>query len=289
MLIETIIYCITCHKENKSYVGQTYSHKLTRGKYYEYGIKGRFGEHIGASKRNKTTPLATAIREHGEDNFEIKELERCSLDLADSREHYYIHQLKTLVPHGYNVQSHSRYRSTLLKINEKVERAEIRGIKCNGSISKIRVLLKVEGKTDFLRFMFSINPDEKLQDTIKRAEEFCLNLVDKTQILHHSSLQDKEELWWPYKEKLDKLSSDKVEQIRLVLFNEKLVRSYIKTDKTLKYKDQIIHTFGGKKVTLDDALKIAKSFANKLQEDHNCKIIIADNLTNQGSQQEDAV
>lgn len=88
------IYLITNEKNGKIYVGQT---SLTATK--------RWSSHkrdANSTTRNLQTPLARAIRKHGQENFVIKILEDCPSDKLDEREIYWIKELKA-IENGYNL------------------------------------------------------------------------------------------------------------------------------------------------------------------------------------------
>jgi group I intron endonuclease len=93
------IYKITCTKTNLCYVGQTQKDLSNRMKHHIYNSK------------NKESPLAKAINEHGEQNFTIEVIERADLNRLDEIEAKWIKQLNTVSPNGYNVYSHGRYRN----------------------------------------------------------------------------------------------------------------------------------------------------------------------------------
>ena len=102
-----LIYLITCLNNNKKYVGQTRSHYKNRGKFRPYGIQFRFKCHMNKAVRNTSikqcTYLYNAMRKHGTENFRIEELEICTVEDADDREKYWIKELNTLFPNGYNL------------------------------------------------------------------------------------------------------------------------------------------------------------------------------------------
>ena len=99
-----IIYLIHCILENKDYVGQT-----------RRSLKKRWAEHRRAvsnyvGKECHGKPIAIQlidwkIDELGEDAFEIKILERPLLEDLNDREAYWISQMKSKVPCGYNQTS----------------------------------------------------------------------------------------------------------------------------------------------------------------------------------------
>ncbi len=278
MEIRGIVYNITCVKTDKKYIGQTLTHKKTRGKYYSYGIRERLVEHIGAAKRGRNTPLCKAICEHGNENFKIEEIKRCELEMINTLESLYITQYNTLVPNGYNVQEHSRPRSSKIYVdNSIIENIEIRGIKENDENKKVRVLVKYKNNNDRTRYMFG-SGNETFEDALNRAKDFCSNLADKDKIIEHNSLNPSDKEWWPYKEKIDKFDTKQVSRLRLTLFNNSLVRVHIKTNDMKSWKEEVKYTFGGKKIPLVSAFLIAESFAQELSNRHNLNYTIEKRL-----------
>lgn len=49
-----IIYQITCKSTNLKYIGQATNLKYKNGKPYNYGAKGRWSDHLCASKTRNT-------------------------------------------------------------------------------------------------------------------------------------------------------------------------------------------------------------------------------------------
>ena len=58
--------------------------------------------HIEDAKKHPDRPLYLAINKYGKDNFEIKELECCDIDLLDNREKFWISYFNTYLGTGYN-------------------------------------------------------------------------------------------------------------------------------------------------------------------------------------------
>lgn len=81
------IYCITNIINGKKYIGQSNN------------VKRRFNEHI---KGNADTIIHNAIKKYGEENFKIETLET-NITNYNEREQYWIKELNTLVPNGYNM------------------------------------------------------------------------------------------------------------------------------------------------------------------------------------------
>lgn len=87
------VYRIINKLNGKMYVGQT-----------EKPIETRFREHLKPS--NQSRKIKEAISEYGSSNFDIELLEQCETrDMAWNREQYWIKELNTLSPNGYNLAS----------------------------------------------------------------------------------------------------------------------------------------------------------------------------------------
>lgn len=87
------IYKILNNINGKIYVGQT-----------TQTLDIRFQRHYYDSQRSreKTRPLYSAFKKYGFENFSIFQLEECSDDYLNERETYWISQLKSTIPLGYN-------------------------------------------------------------------------------------------------------------------------------------------------------------------------------------------
>lgn len=86
------IYAITNHITNKRYVGQT---KRT--------IDKRFRSHLSEAKSNKYQMyLHKSIRKYGPESFTIELIEECDVSVVYEREIFWIRELNTKAPNGYN-------------------------------------------------------------------------------------------------------------------------------------------------------------------------------------------
>lgn len=102
------IYKIINISNGIMYVGQAVSHILNHMKYRPYGHVGRFKCHISeafSTKKNQSHYLNNAIRKYGVVNFVVELIECCEPNNADEREMYYIKELNSLYPHGYNLKN----------------------------------------------------------------------------------------------------------------------------------------------------------------------------------------
>jgi group I intron endonuclease len=94
------IYCITS-PSGKKYVGQCLKH-LSNGR--KHGYIGRWKEHIRDSTyKNCCRLLNASIRKYGPENFNIEILKECPEDELNYYEKYYITNLNTKKPNGYNL------------------------------------------------------------------------------------------------------------------------------------------------------------------------------------------
>ena len=102
------VYKITCLSNGKIYVGQAVSHILNHKRYRPYGREGRFRCHISeafSTKKNQSHYLNNAIRKYGVADFVVELIECCEINDADEREIYYIKELNSLYPFGYNLKN----------------------------------------------------------------------------------------------------------------------------------------------------------------------------------------
>lgn len=86
------IYMIINKINNKKYVGQT-----------NQGAHKRFSQHKVADSL-----IGRAIRKYGEDNFEIRILEKVRVDEANAYEELHINNNNCVYPNGYNLTQQGR-------------------------------------------------------------------------------------------------------------------------------------------------------------------------------------
>ena len=102
------IYLITnIHPDagGKTYVGQTQSHVLNRGKYRPYGRDRRWAAHVSEAKANgnkQSRKLNNAIRKYGPESFSVELLTQCELEDADFYEEFFI-DIYHSITDGYNI------------------------------------------------------------------------------------------------------------------------------------------------------------------------------------------
>ena len=102
------IYKIINLTTGKIYVGQAVSHILNHSRYRPHGCEGRFKCHISeafSTKKNQSHYLNNSIRKYGVDDFVVELIECCEIQNSDEREIYYINELNSLFPNGYNLKN----------------------------------------------------------------------------------------------------------------------------------------------------------------------------------------
>ena len=119
--IRGVIYCVEHSATGKKYVGQTRSHRLNHGRYRPFGADGRFRDHMSCAICNTKTGQCSAlyndIRLHGPAAFKYSQIEECDVLALDAREKYWIAQLCTFHPDGYNLTDGGRTTvSTIVSI-----------------------------------------------------------------------------------------------------------------------------------------------------------------------------
>lgn len=86
-----VIYKITNTLNGKSYIGKT-----------RQGLGRRITQHKYDSKRG-SLGIGAAIRKYGWENFTVEVLEECPIELLNEREIFWIAELNSKAPNGYNL------------------------------------------------------------------------------------------------------------------------------------------------------------------------------------------
>lgn len=90
--MEYSIYIIRCKINNKHYVGQTKKYPIER-----------IIQHVREAMRARGYAFHSAIRRHGEINFELIETKHCPAEEADYWEDFYTTYYNSVQPNGYNI------------------------------------------------------------------------------------------------------------------------------------------------------------------------------------------
>jgi group I intron endonuclease len=254
---EFYIYKITCLPTNKVYIGQTQKLKHKDGKPYNYGIAGRWCDHVSTSKKSDS-PLHTAIREYGIQSFTQELIETVSQETVDEREAYWIRELNTKVPNGFNVVSQTRckHRDSTSIANLYLSTAtevELKVIKNNG-IPKL-VYVYVTTPTERKRFTFGQSKDSCFKEALDDATEFV-------NIFSNNNVKIKQD-------KLLEFQSKVLQKVRIVPFNKTIVAVYLKSE-----TEQKRVCFGGKHIDFEDAKQKAEEFVSGLNY-----IVLENNLS----------
>jgi group I intron endonuclease len=228
---EYYIYRITCLSSGKSYIGQTQRFKYKDGNPYQYGITGRWCDHVSSAKRSNA-PLQEAIRNHGVGSFTHSILETVSEPEADSREAYWISMLNTLVPNGYNATTHSR-------------------CKHRHTSNIVDIYLYIDTPTGRNRLTFGQGKTDTFETALNQANAVVEQYRERGVTILSS-------------DKRSPFLGQQLQRIRLVPFHKSMVAIYI-TDSLGK---QTRICFGGKHVSYEDASNHAIEFIRGLQS--NC-------------------
>jgi group I intron endonuclease len=98
-----LIYKITNKITGKTYVGQT-----------SKTIQERFRAHLKKARKKVNRRLYDSMNHHGYDNFIIEEIEKVSDSImADDREKFWIKELDSIMPNGYNMTDGGEGGNTL--------------------------------------------------------------------------------------------------------------------------------------------------------------------------------
>jgi len=119
------IYLLTS-PSNKKYIGQTVSY-LSNGR--SYGYFERWKEHVRESKgkRSGSRLLNNAIRKYGHTNFEVTLLEKVDISIINEREIFWIKEMNTMTPSGYNLTTGGSERHRLSEESKKLLSEKTKG------------------------------------------------------------------------------------------------------------------------------------------------------------------
>ena len=124
------IYKITNNINGKIYIGQSIN-IYERWKQHEYKA-------FNCNEKAYNSAIHQAYRKYGIENFSYEIIEECSPEQLDAREIYWIKQLNSLTPNGYNITSGGQYfKGASYKINRGLlEKKVYYCKKCGKQISK---------------------------------------------------------------------------------------------------------------------------------------------------------
>jgi group I intron endonuclease len=257
-----VIYQILCKPTQLKYIGQATNLKYKNDKPYNYGVNGRWSDHL-CSAKTRNTPLSNAIKQYGKDKFVIEVLEEAALETLDEKEAYWISEYNTLYPNGYNVARHSRNRhrdTSNLHIfyKDKIRSATISPIKQNGELKIVYVYLTLnDGSQE--RLVFGQKEDSTYEEAINQATEFLQKLKCDyvTSTNYSNNLSEK------YASKLNEFKDKEITSVRITTASN-LIAVYIGTSEMKLNSEHKRICFGGKIITKEKAYEIAKQFVAEL-------------------------
>jgi hypothetical protein len=89
-----VIYKITNNINGKVYIGQTVT-----------TVQNRWRQHITQSSRKNRSALHSAIEKYGKENFALESIDSAiSIEELNFKEEFWITQLNSVVPNGYNLR-----------------------------------------------------------------------------------------------------------------------------------------------------------------------------------------
>lgn len=267
------IYQAKSKTTNKLYIGQAQDTKMKEDKEYKYGIAGRWSDHVSSAFRGATTPLAKAILEYGADDFELTCLEAGVSDKRmDEREAHWIQTRNAVVPNGYNVMRHSRCKhreqTTIAEhYLPTTTKVRISPVNTKGVPKLVHVYLDQVGE-DPVRLVFGQSAKTTFQEALLEAQEFAAIFAEHGIDTFEETVDDPLR---KYQEKIEQFRGTAIERIRIANFNN-LVSIHIKTPEgTFRI------CFGGKKITSDNAYKLAVVVKDKIIEaSTNNNILVQD-------------
>lgn len=256
-----VIYQITCNSTTLKYIGQATNIKHKNDKPYKYGATGRWSDHVSSSKTHGT-PLCKAIQEYGKKDFTIEVLEEAPSEMLDEREAYWMSELNTIHPNGYNIASHSRNRhreTSNLHIfyKDRVKSALISPIKKDGELKMAYVYLTLHDDSQE-RLAFGQKSDSTYEDAMNEVTEFLTQLDCPHTTKCNDTLSEK------YASKLNEFKDKEITSVRITSASN-LIAVYIGTSEMKLSKEHKRICFGGKKITKEDAYNIAKQFVAELK------------------------
>jgi hypothetical protein len=256
------IYKIKNIQTGKIYIGQAREFKKKNNIPYNYGIKGRWNDHVSSSK-TLSTPLAIDIRKYGKDSFELDELCKENLNDLDALEANYIQLLQSFVPNGYNVMRHSqnkhRDKSNIVShFRGQVVSAVLRKIRRNTIYTLVYCYLELQDGSK-RRIIFGQNSNKTFQDVWDDAVSFA----EELDVPIEENTSNSDDLFERYSSKLQEFSNSDITKIRITNASN-LIAVYITTSDMTSWKEQKRICFGGKHISKEIAYFTACEFIEAL-------------------------
>jgi group I intron endonuclease len=279
------------------YVGQTYTLRKA-GKYLRsFGYQKRFQEHLSYTGTKKASMLGRAMETLGKEYFYVELLEECDIENIDDRERYWIDQLCTLYPQGYNVLYGAPYShdpDVRKKISDSMKEffkdPIVRGVYSDShknkfkevnmdNIKNIEIHPIKEGGIDKIVYMYLIYNDDTKQrrryggvhESYEHAFVRCYN--DAIQLCHTPEMIYVKTT--RHDDVLREISPSDITKFYARIYKIKqyrLVAVFVHMNNGKKR-----YVFGGKTIDLKDAYTSALDFINKLKKD-DTYVCIAEDL-----------
>lgn len=294
--VRGIIYKITCIPEDKCYVGQTLTHRLSGSSgWIPQGVKGRFEFHWKQRSKRKTL-ISDVLKKYDKSDFKIEVIafcDGCKINELDVMETQAIMFHNTQQPNGYNFNRAGSVNSKAKKlimehyglepiaVYQPEKRVKSRQIGYGRGVNKFeffkakditkieivpirnrgpRVLVTTSETPDRYRLMF---PD------LPEALEFC-QVVSTVEPEVHHSLLDKP-VQYKYQKKLDYFDGKTIEKVWVRTFKYPfgiLWGVYVMTDDMMHNDSKKRIILGGRNCNGDDSRKKTIEFLNKLSQNY---------------------
>lgn len=172
-----IIYIITNSINDKVYIGQTIQTLQERW-------QGHCRKAYSTNEANMS--IKRAIFKYGKDNFTIKELERCSIEILNEREIYYIN-LYNSYKNGYNSTLGGKSKTKPLKLDKEQQDICIELYKLGFSLREIAKEFSVDKAT--IKHILEIS-----SIAIRTTRTYKLSPEDRLKIIEESSYMSRKEI-----------------------------------------------------------------------------------------------
>jgi hypothetical protein len=179
--VYAIIYRIFCIPENKTYIGQTFSHIYSRNYICKWNILSRCRQHYNNKEleSNKYKPLYIALTKYSSEQFLIFEEERLyekDIRLVNQKEGEYIKKYNSIFPNGYNIEEVGKKYPKILKDLSTLYDFEIQKYKYNDTTRERRIKDVCLGSYFGLKNK-KISHDE-IYELLKKVDIKNITLVD---------------------------------------------------------------------------------------------------------------
>jgi hypothetical protein len=188
--IKIDIYKIYNKVNNKSYIGQTKTHTLNKGKLRPHGYIRRFQDHISEAlnnvKRNQCTKLNNAIRKYGSDKFEIELLHQCEIEHGDRMEIEYIAKYNSMAT-GYNLTLGGNGAKITEEIKEKLSIATKKYFEDQSNKKKQSTIQWQNNDTKFIESMYGVEIDSASIDFVSNTSAILKFYYSNEYVARHKA------------------------------------------------------------------------------------------------------